>query len=68
MAKPYNKIVFLHLAFGHTMETDIIFTGFKAAEKQHGVCYIKFFGDGDSSVYPTLVAGVPGLGYVITKQ
>jgi len=51
-----------------SMETDIILTGFKAAEKQHGVRYIKFIGDGDSSVYPTLVAGVPGWGYAITKQ
>lgn len=50
------------------METDIILTGFKAAEKQHGVQYIKFIGDGDSSVYPSLVAGVPGWGYAITKQ
>jgi len=30
--------------------------------------YIKFIGNGDSSVYPTLVAGVPGWGYAITKQ
>ena len=42
------------------METHIILTGFKVAEKQHGVRYMKFIGDGDSSVYPSLVAGVPG--------
>ena len=35
-------------------------TGFKAAETQHGMRYINFIGDGDSSVYPTLVTGVPG--------
>ena len=51
-----------------SMETDIILTGFKGAEKQHGLRYIKFIGDGDSSVYPSLVAGVPGWGYAISKQ
>ena len=50
------------------METDIILAGFKAAETQHGVHYINFIGNGDSSVYPTLVAGVPGWGYTITKK
>ena len=30
--------------------------------------YIKFTGDVDSSVYPSLVAGVPGWEYAITKQ
>ena len=44
-----------------SMESDIILEGFLAAEKQHGVCYINYFiGDRDSSIYPTLVAGVPG--------
>jgi len=51
-----------------SMETDIILNGFLLAEQQHGVRYIKFVGDGDSSVYPTLVAGVPGWGYAIEKQ
>ena len=51
-----------------SMETDIILIGFKAAEKQHGVRYIKFIRDGDSSVYPSLIAGVPGWRYAITKQ
>lgn len=50
-----------------SMETDIILEGFRKAEKQHGVRYTKVIGDGDSSVYPTLVAGVPGWGYAITK-
>ena len=50
------------------METDIILTGFKAAEKQHGLRYIKFIGDSDSFVYPSLVAAVPGWGYAISKQ
>lgn len=45
-----------------SMESDIILEGFLAAEKQHGVRYINFVGDGDSSVYPTLVSNVPGWG------
>ena len=51
-----------------SMESDIILEGFLAAEKQHGDRYINFIGDGDSSVYPTLVSGVPGWGYSIKKQ
>ena len=50
------------------MESDLILEGFLAAEKQHGVRYINFVGDGDSSVYPTLVLNVPGWGYSIKKQ
>ena len=34
-----------------SMEKHIILTGFKVAKKQHGVRYMKFIGDGDSSVY-----------------
>ena len=49
-------------------KSDIILKGFLAAEKQHGVRYINFVGDGDSSVYPTLVSNVPGWGYSIKKQ
>ncbi len=37
------------------METDIIVEGFKEAERVHGVRYTCFVGDGDSSVYPTLL-------------
>ena len=50
------------------MKTDIILEGFLAAEKEHGVCYINFVEDGDSSVYPTLVSSVPEWGYSIKKQ
>ncbi len=50
-----------------TMETDIIVDGFKKAESQHGVRYLRFIGDGDSSVYPDLVAKVPVWGYAIKK-
>ena len=40
------------------METDIILEGFLQAEKKHGVHYLRFVGDGDSSVYPTLLEQV----------
>ena len=49
------------------METDIILEGFKQAEKVHGVRYIRFIGDGDSSVFPMLIAEVPGWGKAIQK-
>ena len=50
-----------------SMETDIIVEGFKMAEEKHGVRYIRFVGDGDSSVYPSLVSSVPVWGYAIQK-
>ena len=49
------------------MEPDIILEGFKQAEAVHGVRYIKFVGDGDSSVYPMLIQSVPGWGRYISK-
>ena len=49
------------------METDIILEGFRAAEKIHGVRYMRFVGDGDSSVYPTLLTNVPEGGHDIKK-
>ena len=49
------------------METDIIVQGFTEAEKVHGVRYTKFIGDGDSSVYPTLIQKVSGWGHAIKK-
>ena len=51
-----------------SMETDIIVEGFQKAESQHGVRYLRFIGDGDSSVYPDLIAKVPGWGYAIRKM
>ncbi len=42
------------------MENDIIRSGFLAAEKDHGVQYTRFIGDGDSSVHTTLIHGIPG--------
>ena len=51
-----------------SMESDIILEGFRMAEKQHGLRYTNFIGDGDSSVHTTLISGVPGWGHAITKQ
>ena len=49
------------------METSIILEGFKEAKRVHGVRYIRFIGDGDSSVYPTLLQNVPVWGHAIQK-
>ena len=46
-----------------SMEPDIIVEGFQKAKQQHGVRYIKFIGDGDSSVHAQLISGVKGWGY-----
>ena len=48
------------------MEADIILDGFRNCEEQHGVRYIEFIGDGDSSVYPTLISSI-SWGYAIKK-
>ena len=50
------------------METGIILEGFQQAETSHGLRYTQFVGDGDSSVYPTLIGGVSGWGSAIKKQ
>ena len=50
------------------METDIIIDGFCQAERVHGLRYMRFIGDGDSSVYHTLVTTVPGWGRAIEKM
>ncbi len=49
------------------MESDIILDGFLQAEKTHGIRYTKFVGDGDGSVYSTLIHNVPEWGHVIKK-
>ena len=46
---------------------NVILEGFKQAEEVHGVRYTKFIGDGDSSVFPTLVQCVPVWGRYIEK-
>ena len=48
------------------MEIDIIVEGFKKCEQQHGIRYTTFIGDGDSSVYSSLIEAVPW-GYSIKK-
>jgi len=48
------------------MESDIILEGFKAAE-QHGIHYLNFISDGDSSAHSTLMSGVPGWGHFMQK-
>ena len=48
------------------MEADIILEGFCKCYEQHGVRYIEFIGDGDSSVYPTLISSLPW-GFAIKK-
>ena len=50
------------------METNIIIDVFCQAERVHGLRYIRFIGDGDSSVYPTLLTTVPGWGRAIEKM
>ena len=49
------------------MEPDIILEGFKQAEKVHGVRYKRFVGNGDSSVYLTVIENIPGWGWYIEK-
>ncbi len=49
------------------MEVDIIVEGFTEAERVHGLRFTQFVGDGDSSVYPTLIQKVPGWGHAIRK-
>ncbi len=49
------------------METDIILQGFIEAENVHGLRYTSFVGDGDSSVYSTLLQCVPEWGHAINK-
>ena len=51
-----------------SMETDIILEGFKEAESKYGLRYTTFIGDGDSSIHPNLITGVPGWGHIIKKS
>ena len=50
------------------LETDVMLEGFQEAERVHGVWYMRFVGDGDSSVHTTLVQSVPVWGLAIKKQ
>ena len=49
------------------METEVILDGFLKAEQTHGVQYLRFIGDGDSSVFPTSSQSVPIWGRDIQK-
>lgn len=50
-----------------SMEADIILEGFRQSEEMHGLRYLWLIGDGDSSVYHSVVTGVPSYGRDITK-
>ena len=50
------------------MESDIIWKTSSKQKSKHGVRYLRFIGDGDSSVYPTLIQYVPVWGRFITKM
>jgi len=50
-----------------SMEVDIILKGFQQSEEMHGLWYLWLIGDGDSSVYHSVVTGVPSYGCDITK-
>ena len=50
-----------------SMEADIILEGFRQSEIMHGLRYLWLIGDGDSSVYHSVVTGVPTYGRDITK-
>ena len=49
------------------METDIIVSGFNAAEDMHGIRYMRLIGDGDSSVKCNIQQYVPIWGHIVTK-
>ena len=49
------------------MEANIIAEGFHLSEQMHGVRYLWFIGDGDSSVYHVVVTGVPSYGHRMQK-
>lgn len=49
------------------MESDITVEGFQQLESKYGLRYMKFVGDGDSSVHLSLITGVPQYGHAICK-
>ena len=50
-----------------SIESDIILKGFQQSEEMHGLWYLWLIGDEDSSVYHSVVTGVPLYGRDITK-
>ena len=49
------------------MEADIILEGFRMSESMHGLRHLWFIGDGDNSVYNSLITSVPSYGHNITN-
>ena len=49
------------------IEANIILKGCKQAEQVHGIRYKRFVGDGNGSVYPTLIDNVTGCGRYIEE-
>ena len=49
------------------MEANVIVEGFQLSEQMHGVRYLWFIGDGDSSVYHSVETGVPSYGCCVQK-
>ena len=56
-----------HRCYKNWSRSAIILEGFKQAEEVHRVRYKRTVGDGDSSVYPTLLESVPVWGQYIEK-
>ena len=56
-----------HQCYKNWEESSSQMDGFVKAEATHGVRYTRFIGDGDSSVYPTLLNEVPVWGRDIKK-
>ena len=50
-----------------SMETDILVEGFRISEEMHGLQYLRYIGDGDSSVFYRLKQSVP-YGSFIEKE
>ena len=73
IAQNSGKDVPTHLCYKNwdgsspAMEADIIVEGFRQAEKQHGLRYMKLVGDGDSSVLSSIQQGVPIWGRYVRK-
>ena len=44
-----------------------LWRGLSKQKKVHGLRYTQFVGDGDSSVYPTLIQRVPGWGHAVCE-
>ena len=49
------------------MKADIVLEGFRQSENMHGLGYLWLIGDGDSSLYHSVVTGVLSYGCEIAK-